>query len=125
MFNPTHFDCREQHRRCRKQVCPVSLDEASRGRTNSDDQIGRSLSVERPEIFSKFALSSIIATPSRDDGMFLNVRQPGRLSVQFTADLPAPRGPRLEIPAIRMKDHDFFRLSGSFARLGLSGRPAN
>ena len=54
LINPAHFDCREQHRCCRKQVCPVSLDEASRGRTNSDDQIGRSLGVERPEIFGKF-----------------------------------------------------------------------
>ena len=22
LINPAHFDCREQHRRCRKQVCP-------------------------------------------------------------------------------------------------------
>jgi hypothetical protein len=31
----------------------VLLDEASRRRTKSDDQIGRSLRVERPEIFNK------------------------------------------------------------------------
>jgi hypothetical protein len=66
LINPPHFDCREQHRRCRKQVCPVSLDEVSRGRTKSDDQIGRSLSVERAEIFGEFGLSRVIATPSRD-----------------------------------------------------------
>ena len=87
------FDCREQHRRCRKQVCPVSLDEASRGPTDSDDQIGRSLSVERPEIFNKFGLSSVVATPSRDEGLFLNVQRPRRLSVQFIADFPAPCRP--------------------------------
>ena len=43
----THFDCRKQHRCFREQVYLVLLDETSGGRTNSDDQIGRSLSVER------------------------------------------------------------------------------
>ena len=103
----------------------MSLDEASRGRTESDDQIGRSLSVERLEIFNKFGLSSVVAIPSRDEGMFLNVQRPRRLSVQFIADFPAPCGPRLEIRAKRMKEQDFFRLSGSLARLGLSGSLAN
>ena len=125
LINPTHFDCRKQHRCCRKQVCPVSLDEASRRRTNGDDQIGRSSVVEHPEIFGKFWLRRVITTPSGDDGIFLNVRQPGRLAVQFTADLPAPRGPRLEIRAIRMQEQDFFRLAGSVARLGLGDRPAD
>ena len=91
LINPAHFDRREQHRRCRKQLCPVLLDEASRGRTESDDQIGRSLSVERLEIFDEFGLGSGVAIPSRDEGMFLNVQRPGRLSVQFIADLPAPQ----------------------------------
>ena len=124
-FNPAHFDCREQHRRCRKQVCPVLLDEASRGRTKSDDQIGRSLSVERLEIFNKFGLSSVVAIQSRDEGLFLNVQRPRRLSVQFFLDFPAPCGSLLEIRAKRMKEQNFFRLSGSLARLGLSGSPAN
>ena len=92
-FNPAHFDCREQHRRCRIQVCPVLLDEASRGRTKSDDQIGRSLSVERPEIFNKFGLSSVVAIPSRDEGLFLNVQRPRRLSVQFIAGFPCSMRP--------------------------------
>jgi hypothetical protein len=108
-FNPAHFDCREQHRRCRIQLCPVLLDEASRGRTNGDDQIGQSLRVERLEIFNKFDLSSVVAIHSRDEGMFLKFQRPRRLSVQLIADLPAPCDPRLEILAIRMKDHDFFR----------------
>jgi hypothetical protein len=103
----------------------VLLDEASRGRTHSDDQIGRSLSVEHPEIFGKFGLRRVIATPSRDEGLFLNVQRPRRLFVQFIADLPAPGGPRLEIRAKRMQEQNFFRLSGSLARLGLSSRPAN
>ena len=98
-FNPAHFDCREQHRRCRKQVCPVSLDEASRGSTYSDDQIGRSLSVERREIFNKFGLCSAVVIPSRGEGLFLNVKRPGRLSDQFFADFPAPCAPRVEIGA--------------------------
>ena len=115
LIDPAHFDGRDQYRRCRKQVCPVLLDEASRGRTISDDQIGRSLRVERPEIFSKFGLRRVIATPSRDEGLFLNVQRPRRLSVQFTADLPAPCGPRLEFRTKLMQEQDFFRLSGSLA----------
>ena len=107
-LNPACFDCREQHRRCRIQVCPVLLDEASRGRTNSDDQIGRSLSIERPEIFNKFGLSSAVVIPSRDEGMFLNVQRPRRLSDQFVVDLPAPYGPLLEIRAKRIKEQDLF-----------------
>ena len=37
------------------------LDEASRGRGKSDDQIGRWLSVERLEILNEFDLSSVVA----------------------------------------------------------------
>ena len=69
------------------------LDEASRGRTKSDDQIGRSLSVERLEIFNKFGLSSAVAIPSRDEGLFLNVQRPRRLSVQFIAGFPCSMRP--------------------------------
>jgi hypothetical protein len=116
LFNPPHFDYREQHRRCRKQLCPVSLDEASRGRINSDDQIGRSLSVERLKIFKKFGLSSVVAISSRDAGLFLNVQRPTRLSVQFLEYLPGPKGHRLEIRAIRTKEQDLFRLSGPAVR---------
>ena len=97
------------------------LDEASGGPTKSDDQIGRSLSVERREIINKFGVSSIVAIHRRDEGMFLNFNRPGRLSAQLIADLPAPYRPRLEIPVIRMKDDEFFWLSGSVIRLGLSG----
>ena len=101
------------------------LDEASRSRTESDDQIGRSLSVERPEIFNKFGLSSVVAIQSRDEGLFLNVQGPRRLSVQFFLNFSAPCGSLLEIRAERMKEQNFFRLSGSLGRLGLSGSPAN
>ena len=107
LFNPAYFDQREHHRRCRIQVCPALLDEASRGRIKRDDQIGRSLSVDGLEIVDKFGLSCVVGTPSRDEGEFLDVQRPGRLSVQFLADRLAPCGPRLEILAIRMKDHDF------------------
>jgi hypothetical protein len=100
----------------------VSLGEASRGRTTNDDQIGRLLSVERLEIFNKFGLRRVIATPSRDEGLFLNVQRPGRLLVQFTRDLPAPCGKRLEILAKRMQEQDFFRLIG---KLWVSGCLAN
>ena len=101
------------------------LDEASGGRTKSDDQIGRSLSVERLEIFNKFGLSSVVAIQSRDEGLFLNVQRPRRLSVQFSLDFPAPCGSLLEIRAERMKNQNSFWLSGSIAGLGLSGCAAN
>jgi len=102
----------------------VPLDEASRRCANSDDQIERPSSVERPEIFSKLGLSSFVATLSRGEGLSLKFQQPGRLSAQLIADLPAPCSARLEIPVKRMKDQDFFRLSGDLTRLGLSGRPS-
>ncbi len=108
LFNPAHFDCRKQHRRCRKQVCPVLLHEASRGRTQSDDQIGRSSSVERPEIFNKFGFGGVVAIQSRDEGLLLNVQRPRRLSVQFFLNFSAPRGSLLEIRAKRMKKQNFF-----------------
>ena len=101
------------------------LDELSRGRTDSDDQIGRSLGIERPEIFNKFRLSSAVAIPSRDEGLFLNVQRPRRLPDQFSPNFRAPCGERLEIRAKRMKEQDFFWLSGSLARLGLSSGLAN
>ena len=103
----------------------MSLDEASRGGTKGDDQIGRSLSIERLEIFNKFGLGGLVTIPSRDERIFLNVQRPRRLSVQFVADVPAPCGPLLEVLAIRIKEHDCFRLSGRPARLRLSGSPAN
>ena len=84
------------------------LDEATRGRTESDDQVGRSLSVERLEVFNKFGLSSVVAIQSRDEGLFLNVQGPGRLSVQFFLNFSAPCGSLLEIRAIRMKQENFF-----------------
>ena len=102
-----------------------TLDKASRGPTESDDQIGLPLTIERPEIFNKFGVRRLIAAPSRDDGMFLNVERPTRLFDQFFADFPAPCGPRLETLAIRIKKQDFFRLSGSLARPVLSGSLAN
>ena len=86
----------------------MSLDEASRGRTYSDDQIRRSSSVESPQIFDKFGLRQVIAVPSRDEGLLLNVERPRGLPVQFTADLPAPCGPRLEMRAKRMQEQIFF-----------------
>jgi len=123
-INPARFDSRKQHRRCRIQVFPVPPDEVSRRRTNSDDQIGRSVRIERREVLNKFGLCGV-ASASRDEGLFLNEQRPGRLSVQFSLDLPAPCGPRLDIQAVRMKEQDDFRLSGSLARLGLSGSLAN
>ena len=66
------------------------LDEASRRRTKSDNQIGRSSSVERLEIFNKFGFGGVVAIQSRDEGLFLNVQRPRRLSVQFFLDLSAP-----------------------------------
>jgi hypothetical protein len=64
----------------------VLLDEASRWSTESDDQIGRSLSKERRQIFNKFGLSSLVAIPSRDEGIFVNVQRqlgPCRPSVDY------------------------------------------
>ena len=66
------------------------LDKASRGRTHGNDQIGRSLRVERPEIFNKFGLGSAVVIPSRDEGMFLKVQRPRGLADQFVVDFPAP-----------------------------------
>jgi hypothetical protein len=74
----------------------VLLDEASRRRTDSDDQIGRSSGVERREIFDKFGISSVVALLTRGERLFLNVKRPRRLSAQLIADFPAPCGPRLE-----------------------------
>jgi hypothetical protein len=96
LIDPACFDCSEQHRRCRKQVFPVSLDEAGPGCAKCDDQIGRLFSIECPEIFNKFSLRNVIATPSRDEGMVFNVKRPTRLLDQFTAYFLAPCGPRLE-----------------------------
>jgi hypothetical protein len=42
----------------------VSLEEASRWRTESDDQIGLSLSIERRKIFNKFGLSGVVTIPT-------------------------------------------------------------
>ena len=75
-------------------------DEVSRRRANSDDQIGRSLRIERREVLNKFGLCGV-ASASRDEGLFLNDQRPGRLSVQFSLDLPAPCGPRLDIQAVK------------------------
>src|SRR5918994_7562102 len=100
----------------------MSLDEASRRGSKGDDQIGWSLSVECLEILSKSRLSGLVTIPSRDEGIFLNVQWPRRLSVQFTADGRTPCGPSLEVLAIRIQDHDSFRLSGRLAGLRLSGR---
>ena len=86
----------------------VLLDEASRGRTESDDQIGRSLRVERPEIFDKFGFSGIVAIQSRDEGLLLNVQRPRRLLVQLSADFSAPCSPLLEIRAERYEGAEFF-----------------
>ena len=95
------------------------LHESSRGCSEGDDQIGRSLSVERPEIFNKFGLSSDVAIESRDQRLFLDVQRPGRLLVQFSLYLSAPRGTLLEIRPERMKKENVFRLISSHVRFGL------
>ena len=127
LFNLGYFDQREHTRRCRIQVCPVLLDEPSRGRIKRDDQIGRSLSVDGLEIFDEFGLSSVVGIPSRDEGEFLDVQQPGRLLVQCLADRLAPCGPLVSLLAIRVKDQDFFRLEARYSLigLGLSGNVAD
>ena len=89
------------------------LDEASGGRAKGYNQIGRPLSIKRLEIINKFGLSSVVAIQGCNEGLFLNVQRPGRQSVQFFLELSAPRGALLEIRAERMKEQNFFRLTGS------------
>ena len=101
------------------------LDEARGGCTQRDDQIRRSLSIERLKIFNKSGISGVVPIQRRDEGLFLNVQRPRRLFVQFSLNFPAPCGTLLEIRAERMKQQNLFRLSGSLASLGLRGSRAN
>jgi hypothetical protein len=83
------------------------------------------LSIKRPEIFNELDLGSVVAIKGCDEGLFLNIKWPVRLSVQFITDLSAPCSPLLEIRTKRMKEQNSFRLSGSLARLRLSGSLAH